>query len=172
MDGRFDEQRIARLQQVLTAESRLFSQLLAVARRQQEAIIARDEEGIEATTKEQDALLVQVDNYEQQRLALIGVDIGAERAEDEAGSAFDAALARIPAARRDELLALRNEAREQLVALQTVNDTNQQLLAQELALFELFVGMLSPDAAGEVYSDPTQGRRPTGGSSVALDTRA
>ena len=70
------------------------------------------------------------------------------------------------------LSGLRDEARSLVDELSALNETNAQLLKQELALIELYMSILSPEAGAEVYGDPARGRRPAGGASVAFDTRA
>lgn len=88
------------------------------------------------------------------------------------GLDFDRLLRELPDAQSQELTQARDEARALLIELTSANETNQQLLAQELALFELYMSVLNPDMSGETYSEPGQSAKGSGSSAVAFDTRA
>lgn len=163
-----DKDKLERLIALLSAQCDVLAELVAVARRQQQALLDGDQPGVEATTKEQDELLVELHQFETERIRLVGNDATAD-----AGVSLEQVIADAPTEVRAELGDLREEARSLVNELTAVNETNAQLLTQELALVELYMSVLSPDGGGELYDDPAQGKRPTaGGASLAFDTRA
>lgn len=184
-----DKRELEQLIELLTAQCGVLKELVSVAGRQKQALLDGDQPGVEATTKEQDELLAELERYEAERLALLsdapdsadGVADGAavdaaDRSVDAENAVAAVTLEQIienaPGEYADKLVALRDEARSLVGDLIALNDTNAQLLHQELALLDLYMSILSPDAGTDVYGDPARGRRPAGGSSVAFDTRA
>lgn len=214
---------VAALMGVLQAQRTTLTGLLDVADRQQAAIMERDREAIEATTREQDALFAELQGLEYDReqiqqslgrhmvggpaeadagaAADAGAGAGAERgagaaegaaaevaagaetgtgakvgtgfqSSGDAGVDFDRLLRALPPGDRVMLTAARDEARRLLASLSSVNRANQQLLAQELALFDMYMSVLNPDMSAEAYSDPGQGRKGSHSAAVAFDTRA
>lgn len=185
-----DKRELEQLIELLTAQCGVLKELVSVAGRQKQALLDGDQPGVEATTKEQDELLAELERYEVERLALLS-DAAPDSADGVAdGAAVDAAdrsvdaenavaavtleqiIENAPGEYADKLVALRDEARSLVGDLIALNDTNAQLLHQELALLDLYMSILSPDSGTDVYGDPARGRRPAGGSSVAFDTRA
>lgn len=186
-----DKRELEQLIELLTAQCGVLKELVSVAGRQKQALLDGDQPGVEATTKEQDELLAELERYEAERLALLGdaapdsadgvadgvadyaADRSAHRAQDAvAAVTLEQIIENAPGEYADKLVALRDEARSLVGDLIALNDTNAQLLHQELALLDLYMSILSPDAGTDVYGDPARGRRPAGGSSVAFDTRA
>lgn len=152
---------IARVTELLTDQCSLLYELAEIARRQQHALLAGDQAGVESTTKAQDELLAQLHVLEAERVALLGT------------VTMEELIADAPTdQQRATLTELRDEARTRVDELAALNETNAQLLKQELALVGLYMSVLSPDGAGEVYADPAQGKRQLGGAPLAFDTRA
>lgn len=189
--------RIGALRDILKRQRDSLNDLLAVAGRQQQAILAQDREAIEATTKAQDELFAQLqalehDRVQAQRALASRVRAEAEGADAGAGGSapdgspgpahpglhhaardldFDGLLHALTGPERHTLAAARDEARKLLMELSTVNQINQQLLAQELALVDLYMSVLNPDMSAEAYSEPGQARK-TSSAAVAFDARA
>lgn len=152
---------IARVTELLTDQCSLLYELATVARRQQQALLSGDQAGVESTTKVQEELLGEVHVLEAERIALLGA------------VTLEELIADAPTEQqRSTLVELRDEARTRVDELTALNETNAQLLKQELALVGLYMSVLSPDGTGEVYGDPAYGKRQQGGAPVAFDTRA
>ena len=175
-----DEGTLERLAKLLTAQCGVLRELVSVAARQKQALLEGDQPGVEATTKEQNELLAQLQRLEAQRLALLraGAVQEAEGGDEAVAETVAEAvtleeiISGAPAEHARRLSGLRDEARSLVDELSALNETNAQLLKQELALIELYMSILSPEAGAEVYGDPARDRRPAGGASVAFDTRA
>lgn len=171
-----DEGTLERLAKLLTAQCGVLRELVSVAARQKQALLEGDQPGVEATTKEQNELLAELQRLEAERLALLRAGAVQEAEGGDEAVAETVTLEEIisgaPAEDARRLSGLRDEARSLVDELSALNETNAQLLKQELALIELYMSILSPEAGAEVYGDPARGRRPAGGASVAFDTRA
>ena len=175
-----DEGTLERLAKLLTAQCGVLRELVSVAARQKQALLEGDQPGVEAATKEQNELLAELQRLEAERLALLraGAVQEAEGGDEAVAETVAEAvtleeiISGAPAEDARRLSGLRDEARSLVDELSALNETNAQLLKQELALIELYMSILSPEAGAEVYGDPARGRRPAGGASVAFDTRA
>lgn len=166
-----DTEIFGQLADVLTRQCSVLRELAAVAEGQKQALLERDQAGVEAATKEQEALLAELSICEAERIQLLtdGSLPGREPAE---AVTLQEIIDSAPAAYRQTLAALRDEARTLVQQLSALTETNTQLLKQELALIDLYMSILSPDAGVDVYQDPARGKRPAGSSSVAFDARA
>jgi len=159
------------LTDLLTTECSVLRELVAAAERQKQALLLRDQQGVEAATKEQEALLAELHRCEAERLALVAGGLAREGSAPHAVT-LQALVEAAPEAKRARLAALRDDARSLVRQLSTLTETNAQLLRQELAFIDLYMSILSPDAGIDAYHDPARARRPAGGAPVAFDTRA
>lgn len=162
---------LSQLHGVLEAQADVLSELLVVARRQQQALVGRDRAAVEATTREQDELFAALQALEYDRTQLQQQLSAGDNEMDEPGLGFERLLRTLPESLSQTLVGARDEARTLLLELSGVNRTNQQLLAQELVMFDLYMSVLNPDMSAEVYSEPGQARRATGSAAVAFDAR-
>ncbi len=67
-----DGSTLERLAKLLTAQCGVLRELVSVAARQKQALLEGDQPGVEATTKEQNELLAELQWLEAERLALLG----------------------------------------------------------------------------------------------------
>lgn len=179
-----DKHKLERLTELLAGQCDVLRDLVAVAERQKQALLDADQPSVEAATNEQNQLLAELEWFESQRLALLGDGADGVAGEEGSGVGNEALsetaaalrlsdiIDRAPAEFRPTLGRLRDEARALLRELTALNETNAQLLRQELAFIDLYMSVLSPDVGTEVYGDSVRAKRQTGGASVAFDARA
>lgn len=180
-----DKQKLEQLIDILTNQCGVLRELVDVAEQQKQALLQTDQSGVEATTKQQEELFTELHRLEEERLALVsngrpaaghtesvGASGGVADGEGPESVTLQQLIDDAPEELRGTLVELRDEARSLVDRLSALNETNAQLLQQELALIGLYMSVLSPDAGVDVYGDPVRGKRPAGGSSVAFDARA
>ena len=148
-----EKDKLEQLIEMLTSQCSVLADLVSVAERQRQALLDGDQSGVEATTKEQDELLVELHQWEAERLALLnGSSLH--------GIVLDELIDVAPEEMRATLVGLRDEARALVDELTTLNETNAQLLRQELALVELYMSILSADSGYRIVHRPGARKTP------------
>lgn len=164
-------EQLTELHSILQGQRDVLTEMVAAAEQQQQALLNRDRDAIATTTEAQDELFATLQSLEFDRMQLqqqLGVDPGAQNP----GLAFEQMLRTLPAQTKQAITDVRDEARALLLKLSALNSANQELLAQEVVMFDLYMSVLHPDMSAEVYSEPGQARPSTGSAAVAFDTRA
>lgn len=163
-------ERLAKLYLALQQQRDVLLTMVDTAEQQRQALLNKDRDVIAATTESQDELFATLQSLEFDRTEALQ-SLGVASTSDE-GLAFEQLLRTLPQTDKQALTEVRDEARNLLLQLAAINNTNQELLAQEVVMFDLYMSVLHPDMSAEVYSEPGQARRAPNTGAVAFDTRA
>lgn len=165
------DDKLARLHAILQKQRDVLSDMVETAEGQRRALLDQNREMVAETTEKQETLFAHLQSLEFDRMQLLQA-LGIDAESEAAGAEFERFLRSLPVATGQTLFAVRDEARNLLLKLQAVNGTNQELLAQEVVMFDLYMSVLHPDLSAEVYSEPGQTRPGPGTGAVAFDTKA
>ncbi|TAJ18028.1 MAG: flagellar protein FlgN [Dehalococcoidia bacterium] len=149
---------------VLEAQRDITRQLLGVARRQQQAIIEGDVEGLTASVDESQIFLEHLQALETERMTALVAIAMATGVDADRATLSDIAAA-LPAESAEAVRRSGQALRAEATALQEAEAVNQHLLEGSRALVDRWVNYLRTVLAGGVYT-PAGGTAAHGGRTL------
>ncbi|HHY27812.1 MAG TPA: flagellar protein FlgN [Desulfitobacterium dehalogenans] len=139
---------IKQLNENLKQQADLYKELKHYAQIKQQALLKNDLHEIEATTIQEEQLLLEASRLEKERL------LWAEQIAQYLGKAPESITLKELAERFPELTDVKTELENVVMNLKEVNELNNQLLKQAMKVIDLTLSVITAQPSGSTYSRP------------------
>lgn len=139
------------LSEVLTSQHDILRAMRTLAQQQQQAIVAGDVHALTEVVEEQQQLVEHLDALETERMTAL-VAIAAATGLDAESATISAIAATLPLPRAAELTRQGQDLRAEAIALQQVQDVNDQLLETSRGLVDRWLQYLRSVLSGSLYT--------------------
>jgi flagellar biosynthesis/type III secretory pathway chaperone len=128
---------------ILAAEHRLYARLLTIAEAKRAALLRADTDALVPLVREMEGIILQVEQLEDERLACV-----ARLADGAVVETISALLPYFSGESRGRIEMLREQLRDDIARLRTVNETNSALVRQALSFSDQWVRLIRAATPG------------------------